>query len=453
MTELLAVGIAFGAALSIALIVVMMHHPKVWLGAVILLLPVFLADTGVGVSVSEALIGVFIIGSVIAWISVKLATGYKLIRGWPDMLLIAFILLSTVNVIIAAANEVDPLTWLLEWSLYIVLLYYFPFREYFGNSKTDLVQMLVLLGVSVLVMGAFTAKDYYTRSQDGMIYAYQILASRSRLFAPLFVFGGVVSLAMMFHVSTWRDRLAMAVLTMISVAGLLQSFTRSLWVIFIGCVIIVAFFLTLRQNLTMAATAVVGCIAAIVVAYAVNPLIANTLTTIVTKRFASSTQLKGGDYSFEVRLIEADMAMRDIRRYPLGGAGIQSMIVTWDPIAQHHNRTPFMHIGYISLVYKLGLALSLLMLSVLAVFTVQSFRLAINLRNRDNSDPILRATAVGVLAFQPALYTFIAVAGVFDQRYGNTMLVMSFALTGIISQLAPRMIPQRQASSPLPIAT
>jgi hypothetical protein len=90
---------------------------------------------------------------------------------------------------------------------------------------------------------------------------------------------------------------------------------------------------------------------------------------------------------------------------------------------------------------------------VLAVFTVQSFRLAMNLRNRDNSDPILRATAVGVLAFQPALYTFIAVAGVFDQRYGNTMLVMSFALTGIISQLAPRMIPQRQASSPLPIAT
>ncbi len=436
MPLLAVIGIVVGIIAALGLVVAMFRNPKVWLGTVLLLLPYFLFDSGKGLSISEAIVGAFIIGSVTIWTIFKVSTGYKLIRGWSDLFIVGFIALSSLNVIIALANEVKLLDWLTEWMLFLILLYYFPLREYFGRSEHDLRSFLVLLAVSTLVMAGLTAYDYYARSSEGLLYAYQILASRSRLFAPVFVGGALLALTAIFHVRTWRSRLLLVALTAVNLAGILQSFTRSLWVAFLVCVAIVCFFLSFTQNLRLVAACIlaIGCMYA--AAYTVNPHLTNIVTRIISKRFSTSTQFKGGDYSFEVRVIEADVAWRDIKRYPLGGAGIQAKILAWDPIVGYHIHKPFIHIGYLSLLYKLGPALSVLLVSVLIIFAARSFQGAMLVRNRMTSKPIVRSVAISMLAFQPAVFSFIAVAGFFDQRYGNSMLAIMFALVGISHQLA-----------------
>ena len=144
-------------ALGIGLFVAMIKWPKVWLGAVILSLPVFLFDSGKGLSPSELVLGAFILGSIVAWLVIKVSSGLKVVTWWGDFLIFLFLFLSAFNVVIALLNEVELIGWLSEWSLFFLILYYFPLREYFGKDERSLKQLLVLLAISTVFMAAYTA--------------------------------------------------------------------------------------------------------------------------------------------------------------------------------------------------------------------------------------------------------------------------------------------------------
>ena len=70
-------------ALGIGLLVAMIKWPKVWLGTVILAWPIFLFDSGEGLSASELTLGGFVIGSVVLWCVMRIAKGATLIR-WHE---------------------------------------------------------------------------------------------------------------------------------------------------------------------------------------------------------------------------------------------------------------------------------------------------------------------------------------------------------------------------------
>jgi len=419
-------------ALGIGLLVAMVKWPKVWLGTVILSLPVFLFDSGKGFSASEMVLGVFIIGSVMAWIVMKISAGLKLVTWWGDFLIFLFLFLSAFNVVIALLNDVELVGWLSEWSLFFLMLYYFPLREYFGKDERSLKQLLVLLAISTVLMAAYTAWHYKMRSGGGMVYAYQILASRSRLFAPAFVMGLVVGIAAMFHTRSWKVRAPLFLLIMINLGGLLQSFTRSLWVVFAASVVMMMFYLTWRQNIVLAVTSVMILIAGYLAADAWNPRITAIAMRIIESRIESSTQLTGGDYSFETRLIEADAAEQYIKMYPLGGNGLRAPLLSWGPIEQFTWKKSFIHIGYISLMFKLGIPLTLVMIAFVVMFSWRGLYASLRLRDRRRAPPIYRAVAIGMATFLPALYVTILTSGFIDQRYGNVMFGVFFALVTIV---------------------
>jgi hypothetical protein len=87
------------------------------------------------------------------------------------------------------------------------------------------------------------------------------------------------------------------------------------------------------------------------------------------------------------------------------------------------------------------------MMAVLLSFSFMSLGPVFRKREVFDNLPLVRATAIGLLAFQPALYAFIFVAGFFDQRYGNAMLGVTFALIAITHQLVTQST--TQATSPL----
>ena len=422
-------------AIGIGLLVAMFRWPKVWIGTIILSLPWFLSDTGTGLNPSELILGVFIVGSVGGWLFVSLLTGKTRITGLGEQLMMLFLILSLTNIIVAVLNDVKPLEWLAEWFVFLLMLCYFPIKEYFGKSEQDLKQLLILLAIAILFMGAYTIYDIKMRSSTGLTYAYQLLTSRSRLFAPAFTMSFVISTAILFNTTTRRARLAVALFTFLSGLGILQSLTRSLWVASAICIAILMLFLRPRQNAVLAGSIVVIALTGYLVASTLYPRLTDIGVRMLEQRATSSTQLTGGDYSFETRLIEADIASRWIREYPLHGSGLRAELLSWGPIEQIHWRKSFIHIGYVSMLFKFGIPLTLLYLAFIAVFSGKSIITSCKVRSDRRHAHLARAVMIGSMCFFPALYISIFVAGFIDQRYGNMMFAVLFALITISGDL------------------
>lgn len=425
--------------------------PKVWLGSVILAFPFFLFDTGKGLSVSEVILAVYILGSLSVWLVHALATGKKLLHWWGDFLLVLFLALSVLNVGIALLNDVELLDWISEWAVLLLMLYYFPLREVFGHGDRSLKQLLVLLAIASLEAAGLSAYHYLTRTGSGLVYAYQILASRSRLFGPVFVLAILLGTSVLFHVRSRWTKLLLTGLVLINAGGLIQSFTRSLWIPTGVSLVALVVFLRWPQRIryVAATTLIVGA------AYLAGTIVAPRITQIglrlIENRITSSTQLTGGDYSFETRLIEAEAAEQYIRMYPLGGNGIRAELLAWDPISQFTWQKSFIHIGYVSAMFKYGIPLSLILFSFIIVFSWKSVEhtwAAWRDPASARMTPLIRSVAIGIGLFLPTLYLTILTAGFFDQRYGNVLFAIVFALVSIVSRQRSLSTPNDQHISP-----
>ncbi len=411
---------------AIALIMLMIRFPKVWLGLFIVALPFFLTDTGKGISASEVISGGLFTLTIILWMLWRMALNPRpLIRGWSDFLLMFFFVASFANIIVAKLNSVELLGWGVDWSYLLLMLYYFPFRDVFGENEKSFGQFLGLAGISSTLMAMYSVYNFKQRMAENMVYAYQITASRSATLGPIFLLSICICVIIIFN-SKWKTKFISSFIVIINVAALVLTFTRTLWVLVFVSTLIAMLFMRFKQNLNLVVATAALTTITVLAFYAINPKVAEVAINLVQSRFASSSQLSGGDRSFETRLIEADNAWKKVKEAPLGGNGLRSRFVTWAPIEQWHNSTAFVHIGYVGIVHKLGFPTAFILFAVLIGFSFRSFFAALHSRH-SSVPPLVRSLAVGTLAFIPAMYINIFMAGIFDQRYGNVMFAFIFA--------------------------
>lgn len=421
--------------LGLVLLVLMVRYPKIWLGVLILGLPLFLADTGKGISATETVSGGLYTLSLMFWLIWRMGSNKPpLIQSWPDFLLVMFVALTTCNIVLAKFNGNALLGWGVDWSYFLLMLFYFPIREEYGQSERSFRTLMILSGWASVVMSGYTVWHFKNRMAENMVYAYQIVASRSVLLGPFFLLAICIGIAVFFHTKL-IGKIAIGIFMFINLAALVLTFTRSLWVFTFLCAGIIMLFLNIRQNVSIVTSFVGLCAIVVVGFYAFNPKLADIAVRLVERRFTSSTQLSGGDRSFETRIIEVNNAWRKVRQFPLGGSGLRAKFLTWQPIEGWHNRVSFVHIGYVGLIHKVGFPLAIVMFSTLIGFLFQAARNAWFLR-RTWSSPLHRGVAFGVLAFFPALFMVMFMAGIFDQRYGNIMMAFMFAYVAITGKHA-----------------
>ena len=299
---------------GVGILYAMIRYPKVWLALFLLVLPYFLMDTGEGLSVTEVVLGGLFTGSIALWMIWRLAVDPRpLVKGWTDFLLLFFILASFANIIVARFNHVELSGWAVDWSYFMLMLYYFPFREQFGKDTTTFRQFIALAGVSSFLMALYSAWTFKQKMAENMVYAYQIQASRSATLGPLFLLAICVGLVLIFHVK-WRPKLMTFLVVVINIAALVLTFTRTLWVLVFACSFLAMLFLRWQQNSKIIIGSVALLAVSITTFYAVNPKVAGVALLFIQKRFTSSTQLKGGDFSFETRLIEVSNAWRKVKQ-------------------------------------------------------------------------------------------------------------------------------------------
>lgn len=434
---------SIGAGLG--LIMLMVASPRSWLGISLFILPWFVTDTGKGVSTSEVIVGGLFTSSLVIWLVLRLTVDPRpLIKGWIDFLLLFFIAAASANVVVAKFNHVELSGWIVDWSYLLFMLYCFPLREEFGKNLTTFRQFLVLTGISSILMSAYSSYIFRQKMAENMIYAYQIFGSRSILLGPVFLLAICFGVVIYLHAATKKGKLFSLIVILANLVALALTFTRTLWVFVFICLLLAMFFLRWHQNVRIVLTAVVLLGTVFSIANAVNPKITGITVKLVKQRFETSTQLSGGDRSFETRLIEAGNAWRKAKAAPLGGNGLRSMFVTWAPIEQWHNITAFVHIGYVGLIHKLGIPTAAILFLVIIGITVKSFWTALHARH-GSAPPLVRAAAIATFCFMPAIYVNIFMAGFFDQRYGNFIFAFVFATVAMTDQL----LRQSRASSAL----
>lgn len=425
--------------IGLGLLIAMVRWPKIWIAAFLLYQPLFLTDTGMGLTPQEMAMGGFFAGSVLLWMIWSVGRpDRRLVRSWLDFLVLLYITLLIANIVFALMNDVDVVDWISDYAIASIMLYYFPIREYFTEER-DLKQLLALAGIAAFFMAVVTVYHYRQRMMSGgFIYAFQLVASRSVLLAAIHLFALVFGAVGLFF-AEWRTRIGIGLVIIANAIALFLSFGRTLWVSFFICITLAMLFLRWRQNVVL----VTGMVASIIVAFAVvtvvSPRVADIGLSIVKSRLASSTQLSGGDLSFETRIVEGSSAIKKVREHPLGGNGMRSLFVAYHPADQEHHITSFVHIGYLGLAMRLGIPMLLLMLAILLTATVQCFRAAWMLEST-GPNRLYRYLGIATLAFMPSLYVNIFMAGIFDQRYGNVMFAFIFACAAIAHEIVQRKI-------------
>ncbi len=440
--------LATGVGLAFLLVVLMLRSPKAWIATSILILPVFLTESGEGISAFEIVVGGSLLVSISLWVLFMLATNYtSVLRTWPDIALLTWLLLSALNVLVALANDVDIVSWFSEWALYVLILYYLPIREYYGSTESGRMQILTFIAVSSILQSLYSIWNFKQRMASTLIYAFQLESARSVLLGPIFLLVILGCVVAVFVVTSRRGRLLALFALLINSVALVITFTRTLWVMGAVGLLITLSFLTFRQVVTTMSAAVGTASAAVSVAYALFPKLTDIALMLIKKRFLSSSRLRGGDYSFETRIIEANAAWERIVETPLGGQGIRSTILAWDPILQTSAYTPFIHFGYVGLTMKLGFPLVIFLVTILSAFLFRGAYDVFTHLAQLRTMPSLRIMGVLLVAYTPIIYVVIFMSGVFDQRYGMFLFAFLFAMSAILRDNLPSL---RQRNVPAP---
>ncbi|MBU3679131.1 MAG: O-antigen ligase family protein [Candidatus Kapabacteria bacterium] len=414
-------------ASAVGFVALLMSRPRLWLTMFMATVPFFASDTGHGLTASEAITGGVLLSSITLWFAWHIASNRgPLLRSWADFLLVSFIAVAVLNLGIALANDLELFGWAVDWSYFILMLYYFPLREEFGKDLPSMRSFVSIIGGISLIMSVQSAWNFKRRLAENLVYAYQIVASRSTLLGPFFLLAVCIAVVLAVSTEERRTKILAYGILMANLAALALTFTRTIWVFAVACIGLSMLFLRVRNNVRIIVSVGIIAIVAFIGAYLYNPRITGVIVAMVKTRFASSTQFSGGDHSFETRIIEVTDVLRKVKQAPLGGHGLRATFVTWAPIDQAHHITSYVHIGYVGLVHKVGLPTALLMFSVIIIFGYRSLRVAW-LSRAPHVDPSVRALAVGTFVFYPAMLAVIFMSGMFDQRHGNALFAFMFA--------------------------
>lgn len=437
------------ALIGIGLLIAMIKWPKVWITSLLFYLPMFLTDTGKGLTARELAMGGFYAGTILVWMVWSFGRpDRRLVRNWMDFLVLAYVVLMLGNLPIALLNDIPILHWVSDYAVVCLVLYYFPIREYFTEQE-DFRQLMILASISAVLMSLYTFYHYRQRMlESGLMYAYQLQASRSVTLAPIHSLALLYAIVALQFVGR-KAKLGLALVIATNAAALFLSFGRTLWALFGVCLGIAMIFLSGRQRLRIVLGSIVAIGLAIAAAYQWNPKLTQIGINLIKRRIESTSQLSGGDYSFETRLVEAQSAWRTTREHPLGGNGLRTVIVAYHPTDQHHVETTFVHVGYLGLAMRLGFPMLFLMVAILLGFTFTAWRGAVSLRWTDD-DRLYRMAAVVMLANTPVVYVNIFMSSIFDQRYGNIMFAFIFACTAIVHAYLDR---RRQDLPTVPSST
>lgn len=413
-----------GIILFFGILLLMLNYPKLWLYIISILSYSFFTNPDEGVSTLDVVYGILYILGLVLWFFWQIAVlRKKLVRNHADWIILLFFLSLPFNCFVAVMNGVLFFDWVRDYGITLILLLYFPIREYFDN-KRDLAILLFLFAISVIGAAAEQFLLYSKGISTEVVYAYQIGKS-VRLNQTLFTGAAITGIVFFFNIKNYFMKLLLLIFSAIAITALITSFSRTFWVVFVFIAFIMLFYLSHKQKVHFVVFSSVITIMVLLPIFFVFKDNSDIALEVIQKRFVSSAEGKQ-DLSVLSRLYEYEAALNKTLEFPLGGNGLAKVFYFYNPVPGFFQHSQVNHNGYIYFLYRTGIPLSICLFTFLIIYTLRSEYLA-----RKLNDPFYKSLALS--AFLMLILQIIAnfTTTQFNSRDGVFVFLLSIAFIGI----------------------
>ncbi|MCX6147198.1 MAG: O-antigen ligase family protein [Candidatus Kapabacteria bacterium] len=344
-------------------------YPKIWIYTIIASLTYFLTDSSEGVSALDVIVGGFYVFSLFVWFAWQLIIKRnRLVYNISDWLMLFLVALLPFFYLITFFNNINPLDGFREIILFILVLYYFPFRYYLKDKK-DIIYLLVLFAIVIFIIDLQQFYNYFYNFKKSVVYAFQLSQSKGRVNQTLFTTGIVSSLLFTFYIKSTKFRILTILLSTLTILALLLTFSRTFWIL----VIFESLIIFLYINKTEKTKFLLYLSSTILLSYGILYFAFNdkllVLNTFATKKLLSSTQ-GTKDVSVIARLLEYKVVLRNIQDHPLGGNGFSKIFAFHNGLAPEVVKTQFIHNGYFYISYRAGIPFAIVYVFIILYNTI-----------------------------------------------------------------------------------
>lgn len=411
---------------SLPILFIILTYPKIWIYSVVLLFTLFFAKTDDDLNFYEVVIALVYNAGLYLWIFWSVfVSKRKLVRNIADwIILFLFVLLLFGNSAIAVMNGVDFTTWLREYVLFTLTLFYFPIREHFSEKK-DLIKLLIVLAVAIFIVDFRQFYSYYYGiTSDDIQYAYE-LGKSVRINQTVFTIASIFGFLFAFNQSKKKNEYLIFIFTAITIVALITSFSRTFWVIQIFALIMMFFFLPSKQKAKLSLYLTILSVSLISIGYIVAQDNMSIFFKYAEQRLTSSTKGKK-DISLQSRLSEWRSVFHDLEYKWLSGNGFAKEFSFYNPISSTTKHTSIIHNGYIYFIYRMGIPLTLMYLFFFSYYFYKSFLLL-----KLTKDPFFKVLIVATFGSILAMYIINITSSQFMYRDGLFTVAFLVAFTGI----------------------
>lgn len=427
-----ALALAFAPIGALALLF-FVRYPRYWLytGAILNYFWIAQGKVDYEITLKEYALVAFYIGGLWIWLlGMVVVQRRRIARHIGDTTLLVAVAASSANIILALVNaDATPLSWLREWLLFFMPLYYFPLREHLTERKHIATFFALTAGVFVFI-GASNLWQY-VKAASNVLYAYQIWTSRKMMNTHIFMCAVILCSMGALYASRLRARLGMLFLTLFYAVVVVVSFSRGFWISGMVGIVGTLWLLDKRKLLTFGAYALAGAFVFTLAVQIIFPDKATFVLKVIQSRFASSAA-GVQDLSLLSRLYETKAVVATALEHPIGGIGLGAFFVFYEPIDQYYMRASFVHNGYLFVWLKLGIPFFVAFYGAWAYMMRRAYRLA-SLRGAPAIARILSAGAFGGLLGLTLLNITSAIP---EGRDGFYCLSILFASIGFAERLA-----------------
>lgn len=411
--------------LAIFTVSMFIKFPRFWLYTLVLSTILYFRGGGEGLSAGDILLGIFYVIGLFIWLVWQiLVVRRRLVQNIADWLILFYFIFILANLFIAIINGVEWLDWFREYSLRIIILYYFPFRIYFTEKK-QLITFVIVYCLAVFITDITMLYDYYRYSYKIAAFAYQITYS-PRKGEMLFSAASITGLTFFFYQKKLIYKFLLFVFFLVSFLAMATTFARAFWVVFIFEFIILFFYLNKTQKIKLIFSSIITISILVAIIYNFFPDNASTAVKIVENRLFSSTQ-GTKDMSVYVRVVESEAILKKIAEYPLGGNGMQKKFSYYNPILEYTVESNFCHNGYFFNIYRIGLPLFLFYLIPVIYYFVKGFLLLLK-----EKEPLYKALLLCTIFWLIILFITNLVGHIFGSRETQFLLPLSFFIVSFV---------------------
>ncbi len=404
--------------------VLCIYYPRAWLYGVVAFIPVYFLSSSDGLSLLDVMNALFYNGAIFIWFFFRIIIcKERLIRNTADWLIVAFFVLMVLNCGVAMLHGVEFINWFREYILFILTLYYFPFREYFGEKK-DLQRLIFVFGAAMIIVDFGQYYMYYKLLSKGLVYAYQ-LGHTSRINQSVFTAVSLAGIIFYFYVRKPWQKIFILACVILTIVALITTFSRTFWLVLLAEIPIILIYLKNKDRIRL--LQIIGMIAALIVLTAAFFLKDYTkiVFEVVGNRFTSVSKGKD-DVSVNARFVEYTAAWKKIKEFPIGGNGLAKKFVHYEPIEEYTTNTFIIHNGYIYLTYRLGFPLTLFYFIPLIYYIIKAEKYA-----RKVKDPLYRFISLSSLTSLILMIIANMSSAQFVYRDGIFVMVFAYAFIGI----------------------